>query len=152
MKKTNLLSALFLALLLIGSFSACKKKNTEPSPQQKILGKWRITAWTIKASNNPTIFDLYAIMDACDKDNYFEYRTGGVVAVNEGATKCSPSDPQETTASYTLSADGKTLTWTMDGTNTTFDVLELTNSSKKLRTTETDSGITYTTEITFTKI
>ncbi|PKQ66566.1 lipocalin-like domain-containing protein [Raineya orbicola] len=152
MKKINYFSTILFALLIgLGAFS-CKKKQTEPSPQEKILGKWKITAWTMKASNSPTIFDLYAIMDACTKDNYLEFRTGNVALENEGATKCNPSDPQETTGSYTLSADGKTLTFTEGGNTTNSEVLELSNTTMKLKNVQTDSGVTYTSEISFTKI
>ncbi|WP_448530035.1 hypothetical protein [Raineya sp.] len=154
MKKSSFLSTLFLALLILGGFSACKKKTKDPSPQEKILGKWRMTAWTLRASNSTTVFDLYAITEPCEKDNYLEYKNGGVIVQNEGATKCSPSDPQEETGSYSLSADGKTLTITFGGNTTNFEVLELTTTTKKLKTTEVDNntGITYTMEVSFSKI
>ncbi|MCS6796240.1 MAG: lipocalin family protein [Raineya sp.] len=150
MKRTNYILLILGVFLALTTFSGCKKKKQDPSPQERILGKWRITAWTIREGNN--VFDLYAIMDACAKDDYWEFRTGGVLAINEGATKCSPSDPQETTGNYTLSADGKTLTITESGSNTVFEVVELSSTTMKLKITQTNNGVTVTSEITFTKI
>ncbi|GAB4135814.1 MAG: hypothetical protein Fur0027_24210 [Raineya sp.] len=151
MRKKQLLTAFLFALLGFGAVS-CKKKQKDPTPQEKILGKWRITAWTLRNSDSPTVFDLYAIMESCEKDDYFEYRSGGVLVQNEGATKCGPSDPQEEVGSYTLSADGRTLTMTGSGSTTTFEVLELSATTKKIRNVQVDGGITRTSELTFTKI
>ncbi len=153
MKKLNFLSTLLLALIMAGAVS-CKKKKSDPSPQERILGKWKITAFTAVSSANPGIIvDYYAIMDNCAKDNFYEYRSGGVLIEDEGPTKCSSSDPQQTTGSYTLSADGKTLTWTQASESITFEVLELSNTTKKLKSTENDdSGNQITFQITFTKM
>lgn len=152
MKKLNYLSVLLLALLMAGAVS-CKKKKSDPSPQERILGKWKITAFTMVSSTSPgTIFDYYALMDNCLKDNFYEYRNGGVLIQDEGPTKCSSSDPQQTTGSYTLSADGRTLTWVQGSDSTTLEVLELSNTTKKLKYTENDGGNEFTFEITFKKI
>lgn len=153
MKKYNYLHAVLLVMLAASTFS-CKKKKSEPSPQERILGKWKIVAWTAKVSNDPSPpMDVFASLPNCEKDNFFEYRSGGVLIFNEGSTKCNNNDPQEQTTTYTLSADGRTLTWSLgNNQEMTFEVLELSSSVKRLKYMQNDQNITYTMEITFNKM
>lgn len=117
---------LLLLLVLVASVSSCKK-SSDPAvaPAVAIIGKWKAVSASVsflgQESNSP--------IQACEADNITEFFTSPKVTVTEGALKCDPSDPAVTNGSYTLSADGKTLT--LDGFNQT--VVELSSSTMKLR-------------------
>ena len=72
--------------------------------------------------------------------NFDTYERNGIMETNEGASKCNPSDPQTSTATWT---------WTNNETKIIFDnydeyVLdELTATTLKLRQTFVENGVTY---------
>lgn len=126
--KKNTYFALMLLIASLGVFS-CKKKDPEPTPRQKILGKWKMLSGstTVSGSTTPA--------DPCELDNITEFKTGDVYTIDEGPTKCDPSDPQTTTGSYNLNEAGTILNINEPsiGISIPFQVLELTNTSLKIR-------------------
>ena len=69
-------------------------------------------------------------VDDCTKDDCTKLNSDKTVTFDEGATKCDPNDPQSSTGTWSVSADGKTLTVTVDGETTSGTIVEL--SSTKL--------------------
>lgn len=61
-----------------------------------IIGTWRLSAAVLTPPVNG-VSDLYANLDQCTKDDLLIYKDGGVEIYDEGATKCQPSAPQQTT-------------------------------------------------------
>ena len=94
--------------------------------------------------------DDYASFEECERDNYKEFRSGGVYVENEGATKCDPADPQESTASWRISGDGKTLTISYFGfISLNYEVVELTDNTLRYRVNDLlGTGLTTTTTMT----
>jgi len=87
--KNNFPVVLSLLLLL----SACKKQDTvSPIETQTAIltsGNWHLTASTIDG-----LFDVYATLPDCRKDDYYHYNTTGMVETNEGPSTCNATDPQ----------------------------------------------------------
>ncbi|WP_210489695.1 lipocalin family protein [Rufibacter aurantiacus] len=102
MKNYPLLLLLFCCTLF---FTACSDDDDEaPSKEQMLQDKrWQITA--LEASTLFGDIDFYADLEDCQKDNYVEFRDNGVLVVNEGATKCDDSDPQEAQGTWSLNGD-----------------------------------------------
>ncbi len=142
-----------LMLVMVASVLSCKKSEPTPAPTpaQKIVGKYKITAAT--STTNGVVKDDLASRPACAADDIREFTTDGKFIRSEGATSCTP--PSSTvTASYALSADGKTLTLT--GTSSSgvteteiYTVVELTDSILKITFTRTEINAGVTTTATF---
>ena len=87
-------------------------------------------------------------MKACEKDNRIIFRTNASYETNEGATKCSTTDPQilETgTWSFTQSETVLVVQAT-NGTqifNATIETLSTTSLIFSYNRVDTQSGITY---------
>lgn len=112
------LITLFLAVSMALAISSCKKdddNNSTPANNNNSGGgstptktemltakKWKVVGLTVGGQ------DFYAQMDACDKDDTYEYKTDGTYIEDEGATKCDPGDPQEITKDTWKFTDNET--------------------------------------------
>jgi hypothetical protein len=107
MKNYPLLLLLFCCSLF---FTACSNDDdATPSQEEMLMNKrWQITALEVTL---PIIGsqDLYAGFEECEKDTYVEFKANGVLVVDEGATKCDTSDPQQYPGTWTLEGDVLTI-------------------------------------------
>jgi hypothetical protein len=81
------------------------KKTPEPPSKVDILtnGKWKLTAYDhYNAGLGYGPDDLYAPLDPCVKDNYYNFFANNTGELNEGPTKCNPSDPQVQTFTWSI--------------------------------------------------
>ncbi len=96
------LHCLAVAGLCATLFTACKKGDDDPSPQERLTsGKWRMTEWTTSYTVAPLPTQTNKSFDAqnaCTKDNLFLFGTDGVLRYEEGATSCNPAAPASGTA------------------------------------------------------
>lgn len=156
------LSFIFLAALALGS---CKKNDdNSPASTSKTdlltAKSWRVTAeksTSTVGSTAGTTTDDYANSPACERDNFLKFNTNKTATFDEGATKCSTSDPQTQSGAWDFNSDGTKLTITDpsgSGLAIQQDILELSATTLRLRNTSsyTAGGITLTTtdETTFT--
>ena len=138
-----------LVALLLFAFVGCKKDSASPSSNSSktsiITSKsWRVT--NLKVSlGSVVLLDQLQGMPTCELDNVIKFATAGTYSVEEGATKCDPSDPN-------IVDNG---TWKLESNETKFnldgellDVVEISNNIIKLRTTVTENGITATLDMT----
>ena len=96
------IQSLILTLVLASVVFSCKKSDPAVDPKVAIIGKWRVTA--IQFNLGPISQDGYASLDACEKDNYTEFRNPNIFTEDEGATKCFTSDPQARAGTWSLNA------------------------------------------------
>jgi len=156
MKQTTQLAALVLAIAAATTFLACKKdkkdSNTGKTKTELITtGTWKMTAFTTNPaqdldSDGDVETNVFDYLEACFKDDITTFKTNGTAEVNEGATKCDPTDPQTFSISWSFTANETKLV--VDGEE--FTLTELTATTIKIKDTYVDAGITYTDEITFT--
>lgn len=93
MQKITLKTLLLIAFVST-LFFACKKKNDQKSKTELLTQKeWFVSKYEQKTNNGPWVDD-FPTWDACSKDDKYIFRTNNTLEVNEGATKCSPTDPQ----------------------------------------------------------
>ena len=153
------LSTYFVAALMGVAVMGCSKKKEEtpaPSKTELLTNKnWIISAQTVSPGINiggTTVTDLYAQSAACDKDDFVRFETPNVFKQDEGATKCSPSDPQTLTGTWSYNADQTIITVTPQGsTASSANVQDLTATSLKLSQTQTSGNVTYTFTTTYRK-
>ena len=156
---------LTLLLLAAAALGSCKKNDdnspSSPSKTDLLTAKsWRITAdktTTTVGTTASTTTDDYATSPACERDNFVKFNTNKSASFDEGATKCSTSDPQTTTGAWDFNSDGTKLIITdpsLGGIALQGDILELTATTLRVRYTTSSSfgGVTETDvqETTFT--
>lgn len=151
MKKSSLYPILLAVLTL--SFGACKKDDEKSNSEQLVEKDWRLTALTADPAINfgSTLYsDVYAQLQACDKDDLTIFKSGGIINFDDGATKCSPSASQIVLGVWTLNADETVIA--VDGVSWT--ILELNDDQLKVKYTAdpTGSGVNSTITATYKKI
>jgi len=126
MKKTHVL---FTAIALMFC-AACKKDNKNPNMDLITSGDWKIIS---VIANPPFDYDgdgiddseIFPLYDACEKDDYYTFKSNGILEVNAGSTKCDPQDPQIIPATWEFADNEKSIV--IDGEKGTIN--ELTSSN-----------------------
>jgi len=147
-------------LLLFGlaaaSLSACKKESqTTPSPSKTELltaKNWRLTAYTSTVtvtgnSSSTNTGNIYALLSACQKDNFFKFNTDKTLVEDEGSIVCI-NTPQKTSYTWEFSSDQTRLLVTSPVSTDDFGTItELSSTTLRLRNTDivTANGTTTTT-------
>jgi hypothetical protein len=119
-----------------------------------ILGSWQTTGDIISPPIDVgagPISDLYAELEACDKDDLYIFKANGVGEFNEGPTKCDPGDPQSAPYAWSLANNDKNLLISQGGTTLTFEIAQLDNTRLILVLKEDYLGTVYTETITYTR-
>jgi len=133
-----------LVVLLVFVFVGCKKDS--PASKTSIIASkaWRVTSFKFSVGS-VVVLDYLQGMPACELDNVTKFATAGTYIIEEGATKCDPSDPNVyDTGNWKL--ESNETKFNLDGE--LLDVVEISNNIIKLRATVTESGVTGTADIT----
>jgi hypothetical protein len=150
------LSLLLLAALALGS---CKKNDNNapagPSNADLLTAKsWRPSAATLSVTV-AGITTPVGSFGACDKDDIVKFNTDKSLVHDAGATKCDATDPQTERGTWSMPNDSK-LNLALPSSSTlssgTFDIKELSATTLHIVTNETQGGITYTADVTFTAL
>ena len=115
---------------------------------------WVLTAQRISPGifiGGTTTTDLYAQLSACSKDDFIRFEAPNVLKIDEGPTKCSSSDPQTQTGTWTFNSSQSVITVVLQGQSQDLAVVSLTDISLVFMTTQTAGGITYTVTSTYRK-
>ncbi len=154
MKKYTLAFA-FLALL-----GACKKDDnktaTTSGASALTSGYWKLSSSTslveFPAPVGPQNTDLFAMLPECEKDNVFTFNANNTTTIDEGATKCSPGDPQtETVGNWQLTNNDTRLFFTHQGIDIDAEILTLNSSALTLKYITTINGINATTTSSYSR-
>lgn len=152
---------IFSLLSLTLLFSSCSKdKDDEQSPKTALLtsSAWKMTAYTVEPGfptfdNEGNITgstnDIFAMLENCEKDDTHKFNADKSLITDEGLTKCESSDPQKINGTWSFNVDETSLTITEEGESMTVTIVELTQSVLKIKSTETEEGMTFTYTITF---
>ena len=139
------LKTLLLFTVVSTLFFACKKKNDQKSKTELLTQKeWFVSKYEEK-TNNGSWVDEFPTWDACSKDDKYIFKTNNTLEVNEGATKCSPTDPQIIETIAWAFTDNETRITT----NGSALIELLDENTFIISITETFNGITYYERITF---
>ena len=100
----------FTLVLAVASLAACSKKGTTKSKTELLTqSAWKYASAGIDTDKNGTVDVEDGSINSCEKDNSATFITGGTGSYDEGATKCSPSDPQTTTFTWQFKNEEKEL-------------------------------------------
>ena len=88
-RSTALLTLITAFVLSIG---ACKKDAAKSKTVLLTQSNWKIVKEESKSGSGPWVDNTSTL--ACEKDNQLVFSTTSTLELNEGATKCNPTDPQ----------------------------------------------------------
>ena len=125
-----------ITVLLLGALclAACSKSSSKKSKTEFIsTSTWKFSQAGLDNNNDGTI-DVAApasLVEACLTDNLVTFKSDKTGVVDEGATKCSSTDPQTNTFTWSLSADESQITFSgalIAGISGDAKIIEVTDS------------------------
>ena len=146
MMKTLLFSCC-AALVL---FSCKKDEKSKTKTELLSNGSWHVTAYTVDPpidwdGDGTDESNVYPVIEQCIKDDHTTFFANGTGELDEGPTKCDPSDPQTIP-----------LTWAFDQSESQlivqsiqYQIESLTESQMVLKEIEVVSSVTVTHTVTF---
>lgn len=151
----------FVALTCL--LSACKKDDSGNDNNTRkgnlTSGSWRITSSSAVVEYPAPIgtrtVDVLGAFPACTRDNLFIFNSDNTSTTDEGATKCNTSDPQQKTSGTWALLNSDTQLQVSDPSSPgaissiTADILELNNSTLKIKYAYSVTGIQTTTTTTY---
>ena len=150
MKTTKFITALMaiFAIAFLSTLESCTKDGDSGSGAAAVTkaGLLSSSGWVMKSmvATFPAPvgdMDVYALEDACSKDDIINFNSNKTVTGDEGATKCDPADPQTTDdGTWELASNDTKLVLTEDGDVTEFTITSLTSSELLMELTEYDSS------------
>jgi hypothetical protein len=116
----NYLSIAILASVLLGG---CTKNDTSPKTKAELLtsGSWKQTGAQYKVGAGAWT-DYYSNISPCTKDDIITFKADGTLTLDEGATKCDPSDQQVSSGMW-LFQNNETVLSTSVGISAEIEVL-----------------------------
>ena len=101
--------------LCLAAFASCSKGDDddgEPTPTQLLTTvPWKYDNAGIDANGDGTIDTALpdGTIEDCDKDNTYTFQPDGTGTMDEGATKCDPSNPQSIPFQYSLNSNASVI-------------------------------------------
>src|SRR5262245_61731907 len=124
MKKSIQIAALILLTTIIIPAVSCNRHEndsqvnsvTKTKTELITAGSWKRTALVSTPAydwnaNGVADTNVLNIMFPCEKDNFETYYVNGIVETNEGASKCSSSDPQTWRVAWRFAESETKLIW-----------------------------------------
>jgi Lipocalin-like domain len=144
-----------VVLGMIFFLGSCQKEKTKT---ELLTGKtWKVSSIIVAPGfPNPNggspITEMLTQMPACFKDDLWKYSNDKKYVIDEGASKCDPTDPQiSETGTWAFNSTETLLTMTSTTTVTEFTLLELSATTLKMSPVElmTHNGVNYAFTYTF---
>jgi|GEM_PF-3842588 len=112
----RLMKQLFLLLTFLNLLSACKQPDAIPESRHSYLVKhsWDYTSMSVNGSPQT--------LSPCLVDDIWTFGSTGSVLLNFGDLRCSFSQPQNVSGTFSLSPDQNTLYITHSGSTFTYSV------------------------------
>lgn len=150
-----------LISIVVFTLFSCKKENNSTDENSIAIitdAMWKLSSSIAVSTYTGGSFetDLLDGLPVCKTDNLFQFNPNNTFTIDEGATKCSPSDPQVRANTGTWSVSNNIMTIT-DSSNPAFgtltaEIISISSSSFTLRYVTTGSGITSTTTTVYIKV
>lgn len=146
--KTAVLTILAFASLFVFCLS-CKKSNdnsTPPKSKTVLLtqSSWKVQSVGIDADNNGTVDqDVTSSLSACQLDNTYSFKSDSTGTMDEGATKCSSTDPQTTSFTWGFRNNETVLTGTFSFSQGDASILSMTDTDLKVAYMGNYANTTY---------
>jgi hypothetical protein len=133
-------------LLILGvslfTISSCKKDKAKSKTDLITAGGWKLVKAEEKVGTGAWIDDTGSY-SACEKDDVMIFNSNATYEANEGATKCSPTDPQiQETGTWSFESDETKLKTTSGGFSYTVSIDQLDENTFVTTETYSSGGIT----------
>ena len=131
-------------------FSCKKDEKSKTKTELLTNGSWHVTAYTVDPAidwdgDGTDESNVFPVIDQCIKDDRTTFFADGNGELDEGPTKCDPSDPQS-----------NPITWAFDQTESQltvqgiqYQIESLTESQLVVKEIEVVSAVTVTHTVTF---
>jgi hypothetical protein len=134
--------SLILLLLVPFALGACKKTAPAPTPTSLLTAHpWRVVALTTTRAGTTT--DHYGSIPACKRDNRLQFYADQRLVTDEGASRCTATDPSQQTGQWQWAAGETQLTGSVPYLpyllGSTLTVRELSATTLRLRHQQTNS-------------
>ena len=142
-------SILFIVFILAVGISCNKDESTVPLPvsrAQLLARSWIQTDLLASLPGGSPTSVFTTVLEACERDNIWNFKSDGTYTVTEGATKCNVADPDTATSgTWQLTEnDTKIIIDDVNDVPQTFTITELTSSSLKITGTTIVQGSSVT--------
>lgn len=128
MKKLLLpVTLLSFTVLMLG---ACKKSSSKSKTELLTQSAWKINAMGIDANMNGTIDNGESVMDDCQADNTYTFKTDGSGSTDEGANVCG-GEPQTSSFAWSFKSNETVINADNDTFGGDFNISSLTDSEFK---------------------
>jgi hypothetical protein len=142
-------AVLFLfSFAILSGIGGCKKDDTAAAKTKTELitqAAWKLVKAESKTGAAAWV-DYTSTFAACEKDDNFVFRTNASYEINEGLTKCAPTDPQiyETgTWAFQTNETEVRLTSTGSSSSDVSAIEQLTETTLIITNTYVSGGTTY---------
>src|SRR5688572_27208136 len=145
MKKVSIL---FVSALALGmTFTSCNKDDDNAAATPSLEGKWNFNKMSVTHDGvtSPEM-DYEDNMPGCSKD-FIELKAGGIY--NEGDYVDDACTLEQYTGTW--AKNNNTVSVNTDGETDEFEIVSVTNTDLKVKSTFTEEGMTYTVNISLTK-
>jgi hypothetical protein len=95
--------------------TACKKNKDQTRSQVIVSKAWKMADYGDDINKNGVIDPAESDLGNCEKDDSYTFVAGGTGTFDEGASKCSPSDPQSAAFNWQLTEGEAKLTLSVGG-------------------------------------
>jgi len=134
----------FVSIVLLGiNFTSCSSNDDAPA---SVVGKWNYSKTLTSINGVASPEEDYENEPGCSKD-YFELKSGG--AFDAGDYSGSSCTLDKSVGTWTQ--NGSTITIVTDKDTFSGEVVSVSSTVLKIKTTETSNGFTVAVVITFTK-
>ena len=147
MRAISAISILTISVL----FFSCKKDDPAKTKTDLLTaGSWHVVAYTVDPAidwdgDGTDESNVYPVINPCIRDDHSTFFSGGTGELDEGATKCSDSDPQ--TVAFVWSFDQNEQGITVQGVH--YLIETLTETQLVIKEVQVISTTTYTHTVTF---
>jgi hypothetical protein len=155
MKFTSRNAAIFLfSVVILSGLGACKKDDPQSKSRTELITQsaWKLVKGESRTGAAGTWVDYTSTYSACEKDDNLVLNTSGSYELNEGATKCSPADPQiYETGTWAFQSNETEIKTTPTGSSTSdvSTIETLSESTLIVTSSYTTGGTTYYDRSTF---
>ena len=136
---------------LAASLVFCTDKNFGgPKSRSQLLTRspWYLQKFEQKADSNPWL-DNFASLPTCGKDNFSFFQINNALVIDEGQSKCNPSDPQTISSPWRFAEGNIKIIITSNTGEFLYTIEQLDELMLAYSTSTVNAGITYYTRYTF---
>jgi hypothetical protein len=135
-KSIQLFAFLFTVLVCVSSCSKIEELATVVE-NHKLERQW-VVSDVLSVDGSRSVSIMNDFLEDCDKDDVHDFRTGGILQIQSGTTKCDPAEANIVSGTWTLLDNNRKLKITQLMGSMTFNVDELSTTSMRMSIGVTD--------------